>query len=191
MQGIDAVVIFFIGVYVWRSVYVKHGNIVFWQIAADRPDEAYEWMNERPDWTILDPKDPNVQNLKQSPGLVGRFRLGVPSLGIIFIVFAEESSIDASQKDFIEMHSNNEVNTRFPWISWLTMLYPVSAILYIASFDASLFSTLGYGFANLGYLLFLAGIFAGSFRALGFIHRRQTLVAAVSVWLVGTVLSNL
>jgi hypothetical protein len=40
MQGMGAVAIFLITVLVWRSIYVKHGNIGFWQLAADQPDAA-------------------------------------------------------------------------------------------------------------------------------------------------------
>jgi hypothetical protein len=64
-------------------------------------------------------------------------------------------------------------------------------MLWAASLGAPLLATLGYGFANLGYLLFGAGILTGTFRALGFRYRMATLIAAVAVWVAGTVLMNL
>jgi len=191
MQGIEAVAIFFVAVLVWRSIYVKHGNIGFWQLAADQPDASYQWMKERPEWVVLHPQDPRVEQLKQSPNLVGPFKLAVPSEGGMVVMFAKSESIDASQREFIELYGSSREKASFPWLSWLAMLYPISAILWIESYGAPLLATLGYGFANLGYLLFGAGILAGSFRALGFRYRMPTLIAAVAVWVAGTVLSNL
>lgn len=191
MQGIGAVAIFLAVVFGWRSVYVKHGNIGFWQLAADQPDAAYQWMKGRPDWVVLDPHDPRVEQLKQSPNLVGPFRLVVPSVGGMVVMFAESESIDAAQREFIGLYGGSREKASFPWLSWVAMLYPISAILWAASLGAPLLATLGYGFANLGYLLVAAGIFAGSFRALGFRYRMPTLIAAVAVWVAGTVLCNL
>ncbi len=61
----------------------------------------------------------------------------------------------------------------------------------IANQGAPILPILGYGFANLGYLLFGAGILSGSFRVLGFRYRIPTIIAAVAIWIMGTVLSNL
>ena len=191
MEGIGAVAIFFIMILVWRSIYVKHGNIGFWQLAADQPDAAYEWVKGRRDWVVLHPKDPRVAQLEQSPNLVGPFRLAVPSLGGMIVMFAESESVDASQREFIDLYGGSREKNRFPWLSWLFILYPILIMLWIASRGVPLLVTLGYGFTNLGYLLFGAGIVAGSFRALGFRYRMPTLIAAAAVWLQGTVLSNL
>jgi len=191
MQGIGAVGIFSVAVLVWRSIYVKHGNIGFWQLAADQPDAAYQWIKGRPDWVVVHPQDPRVEQLKQSPNLVGPFRLAVPSVGGMVVLFAESDSIDASQREFIELYGASRENANFPWLSWLAMLYPISAMLWAASLGAPLLATLGNVFANLGYLLFGAGILAGSFRALGFRYRIPTLIAAVAVWVAGTIFSNL
>jgi hypothetical protein len=48
----------------------------------------------------------------------------------------------------------------------------------------------GYGIANLGYLLFAAGLFGGTFRVLGLKNRWQVFGAAVASFALGTVLSN-
>ncbi len=42
--------------------------------------------------------------------------------------------------------------------------------------------------ANLGYLLDIAGVIAGHFRALGLNYRIPTLIAAVGAWVTGTTL---
>jgi hypothetical protein len=186
-----AVAIFFVAVVVWRSIYVEHGNIGFWQLAADQPDIAYQWMKGRPDWILLHPQDPRVEQLKQSPNLVGPFRLAAPSAGGMVVMFAESESIDASQREFIALHGGSREKGSFPWLSWLAMLYPIVAMLWIASHGAPLLATLGYGLAILGYILFGAGVLTGSFRALGFRYRIPRFIAAVVVWVTGTVLSNL
>jgi len=117
MQGIGAVAIFFVVVLVWRSIYVKHGNISFWQLAADKPDAAYQWMTSRPDWVVLHPKDPRVEQLQKWPNLAGPFNLVVPSLGSMVVMFAESESIDASQREFIELYGGTREKGGFPWFS--------------------------------------------------------------------------
>jgi len=81
--------------------------------------------------------------------------------------------------------------TGFPWPSALALLYPVTATIYIATWTpAGPAMVVGYGLANLGYLLFGAGIWAGTFRILGLRKRWQVLASAVVSFVLGTVLSN-
>lgn len=49
---------------------------------------------------------------------------------------------------------------------------------------------IGYGLANLGYVMFAAGIFAGTFLIFGITKRWQVFVGAIVAFLVGTILSN-
>ena len=191
MQGIEAIAIFVVVVFIWRLVYVKHGNIGFWQLAANQPDAAFEWMESRSDWIILRPDDPEIEQYKNDADLVGPFKLAVPNLGGRVVIFAKESSIDESQSEFMKSFGGSREQPSFPWISSLTMLYPMVAMVTIANQGVPILSILGYGFANLGYLLFCAGILAGSFRVLGFRYRIPTIIAAVVIWIMGTVLSNL
>lgn len=191
MQGMEAVAIFLAAVFVWRSIFVKHGNFRFWQLATNQPDVAVEWMEGRSDWIILHPDDPKVEQFKNDADLVGPFKLAVPSLGGKVVIFAESTSIKESQSEFIKSFGGSREQASCPWLSSLTMLYPIAAMVAIANQGAPILPTIGYGCANLGYLLFGAGILAGSFRALGFRYRIPTLIAAVAVWVVGTVLSNI
>lgn len=79
----------------------------------------------------------------------------------------------------------------FPWTSTLALLYPIGATIYIATWTpAGPTMVVGYGLANLGYLLFAAGIWPGSFRVLGLRNRWQVLASAVAAFVAGTVLSN-
>ena len=191
MQGIEAVAIFIAVVFIWRTIYVKYGNIGFWQLAANQPDAAFEWMESRSDWIVLRPDDPNIEQFKNDADFVGPLKLYVPKLGGMTTIFAKNATINESQNEFIDTFGGSRERSNFPWLSTLTMLYPIIAMVAIANQGAPLLPTLGYGFANLGYLLLGAGILLGSFRALGFRYRIPTLIAAVSVWLVGTILSNL
>ena len=82
-------------------------------------------------------------------------------------------------------------DTSFPWPSMVALLYPLSAAVYIATTTPASFAlVIGYGLANLGYLLAAAGIYAGSFRILHLKTRWQVLGAAIAVFALGTVLSN-
>jgi len=81
--------------------------------------------------------------------------------------------------------------TRFPWPSALAVLYPITATIYIAAWTpAGPTMVVGYGLANLGYLLFAAGIWPGSFRVFGLKKRWQVFGAALAFFILGTVLSN-
>ncbi len=84
-----------------------------------------------------------------------------------------------------------EVST-FPWVSAISLLYPIGATVYIAMLTpASLPMIVGYGSANLGYLLVGAGILKGTFRVVGLKKRRHVLVAGAIAFVIGTVLSNI
>jgi len=80
----------------------------------------------------------------------------------------------------------------FPWPSTIALLYPVGAAFYIATATpANSSMVVGYAMANLGYLLFAAGMFGGSFRVLGLRNRWQVFGAAVVSFVLGTVLSSI
>ncbi|MGB4995334.1 MAG: hypothetical protein WBO50_09240, partial [Nitrospira sp.] len=79
----------------------------------------------------------------------------------------------------------------FPWPSALGLLYPITAIVYVGTATpAGAAMVVGYGIANLGYLLFVAGVFGGTFQILGLNNRWQVFAAAVAAFLLGTLLSN-
>jgi hypothetical protein len=79
----------------------------------------------------------------------------------------------------------------FPWPSAVGLLYPIAAAVYIATATpAGAAMVVGYGIANLGYLLFASVVFGGTFRILGLKNRWQVFGAAVAAFLLGTVLSN-
>ena len=81
--------------------------------------------------------------------------------------------------------------TMFPWGSFLTLLYPVMAMLYILSTPAQLPYVIGYTIFQLGYLLIASGIFVGTFRILGLNRRLHIFIAAAICMAVGLYLVNI
>ena len=80
----------------------------------------------------------------------------------------------------------------FPWVGALCLLYPIGAGVYIATQPGARPPMIvGYGLANLGYLLIGAGIFRGTFRVFGLKKRWHVLVAGAIAFLIGTFLSNI
>ena len=68
----------------------------------------------------------------------------------------------------------------FPWVSAIALLYPIAAMIFLTvRTPASSIMIAGYGLANLGYLLFAAGILAGTFRVLGLKKRWHVLALAI------------
>jgi hypothetical protein len=80
-----------------------------------------------------------------------------------------------------------------PWPSTIALLYPIVAMFYIASYSpAPPFTVIiGYGLANLGYLLLLTGVFAGHFRILHLERRLYVVLAGAVFFALGTVLTNI
>ncbi len=79
----------------------------------------------------------------------------------------------------------------FPWISAISLLYPIGAGVYISTLTPARTPMIeGYCLANLGYLLVGSGIIKGTFNIFGLKKRWQVFVAGALVFLVGTFLSN-
>jgi len=105
---------------------------------------------------------------------------------IIVLSYAYSAYDQPKMKEFIGIRSN-----KFPWLSAISLFYPVLATFYISTrTPASFPMVIGYGLANLGYVMFAAGIFAGTFRIFGITKRWQVFVGAIVAFLVGTILSN-
>ncbi|MCS6318942.1 MAG: hypothetical protein H8K05_14445 [Nitrospira sp.] len=165
--------------------YGKLGKLSFWKLAATFPEKAFEHFTNDPAWVVL-------QGSESMPGagFTGPFLLPVPSLGRTLKLYAREDQMEASQKRFIEMHRALLPQWGFPYLSPLALLYPVEAILSMSNTPAPSVLILGYGFANLGYLLGVATIIPGHFRILGLDERITTLISAIVFWVIGLALSN-
>lgn len=81
--------------------------------------------------------------------------------------------------------------SRFPFISTLALMYPLGAVLDVAlPTSVPLTDVAGVGLANLGYLLFAAGVFSGHFNVFRLKKRSHVFLAAVLSFTCGTLLSN-
>jgi len=172
--GIIAAVTFFLG---------KLGKWSFWKLAAKLPEEAFEHFSADPTWLIGAQAHPGE-------GFVGPFLHHVPSRGQTVKLYARDSDLESSQQNFIERHASQVPRHGFPYLSALALLFPVAAMASMRDISASTVLILGYGFANLGYLLGAAFLIPGHFRILGLDGRLPTLIAGVLFWVVGLVLSN-
>jgi len=70
----------------------------------------------------------------------------------------------------------------FPIWSALALLYPISAMIWAWIGTGSSYFAWNYGMANLGYLLFAAGVYPGTFKALGMPNRLNVFILAIIVW---------
>lgn len=174
----------------WRAVMVRRGALDFWQVAARRPDEAFEWFLSDDTWTVVESPYQQAESSLPRGGMTGPFKLVVPKAGGAVTLFADASRIDASQAAFLAAHGTRRDLGWPTWPSFIALAYPLIASMTFSSGSAGALEAMGYGLANLGYLLGVAGIVAGHFRALGLNYRAPTLIAGVGAWVVGTFLVN-
>ncbi|MEX2109084.1 MAG: hypothetical protein WD802_00575 [Gemmatimonadaceae bacterium] len=78
-----------------------------------------------------------------------------------------------------------------PLWSTASLLIPVIAFFYVSRAPASFSVRVGYSLAQLGYVLFVAGIATGTFLIFRLTKRSRVLIAAVLAFLLGTILSNI
>ena len=183
-NSLGAVALFIGIVSVIAVFFGKMGNLSFWKLAAQLPDQAFEWWTSDPTWVVLENSAP-----APGEGFVGPFLFTVPTLGRTLKLYAQQDQIEQSQQRFVQKHASLLPPRRFPILSSLALLYPIGAMLSMSNTPAPSFLILGYGFANLGYLLGVAFVVPGHFRVLGLDHRLPTVVVAVIFWIIGFALS--
>lgn len=164
--------------------YGKLGKWSFWKLASKLPEEAFQHFSADSTWVV-------GAQTRPGDGFVGPFLHHVPSLGRTVKLYARDGALENSQQEFINRYASHVPRHGFPYLSALALLYPVAAMASMGDTAAPAVLILGYGFANLGYLLGAAFIIPGHFRILGLDSRIPTLIAGVVFWVVGLVLSNL
>ena len=88
------------------------------------------------------------------------------------------------------------IPTKFPWPSTISLLYPLAAGASVyqqataAAHQPPGLLALGYGLANLGYLLAASGLVFGRFGAFRLRSRRAALSAGLAAFLLGMLISN-
>lgn len=107
-------------------------------------------------------------------------------LGIVVLNFASIAQEQPRIREHMGIRASG-----FPWQSSLALLLPVVATYQMSTkTPAGAVMLLGSGLANLGYLLFGAGLVSGTFLAFKLTDRKQVFIAAVIAFVVGTVLVN-
>jgi len=106
---------------------------------------------------------------------------------IVVLNYAYSAYDEPKMRQFMRI-----ADSRTPWPSAVALLYPIIATIYIAGWTpAGPAMVVGYGLANLGYILLGAGIISDTFQVLGLKSRRQVFSAAAAFFVVGTVLTNI
>ncbi len=199
MQSVVWVILAFTSAVVggWYALY-RAGNPAFWRLVARYPNDAYEWFMAEDCWVVVDPQDPSSREPAPRSDFDGPFLLWVPKLGGKKLrIYGQHAMIEESERQFIERITGVKQTVRgrtggIPWASTLSLLYPIAATLHISALPSTTgFEILGYGIANLGYLLVMAGVCTGTFRVFALRQRWQVFIGAAVALVIGTVLSNL
>lgn len=72
---------------------------------------------------------------------------------------------------------NNSNKKIYP--STISLLYPIVAMIYIATKTSEVSVIIGYGLSQLGYVMIFAGVYKGTFLVFNLDKRLQVLVVAV------------
>ncbi len=100
MELIGAVIVLavvFLAIKAYRA-----GNPKFWQIAAEHPDDAYDWFKEEDCWVVLDSE--SAQKPEPRRDFVGPFGLWVPKLGGKWVaVYGHHEKIEDSERRFVQI----------------------------------------------------------------------------------------
>ena len=75
------------------------------------------------------------------------------------------------------VETNNRMKNFYP--STISLLYPIVAMIYIATKIPEVPVILGYGLSQLGFVMFFAGVYKGTFLVFNLDKRLQVLVVAI------------
>ena len=94
---------------------------------------------------------------------------------MIFGLFENKQARAFREERIVE--KNNGMKKIYP--STISLLYPIVAMIYIATKTSEVSVTIGYGLSQLGYVMFFAGVYKGTFLVFNLDKRLQVLVVAV------------
>jgi len=158
------------------------GFIDRWNLRAY--DRAF-WQTDTA--SVFDEITEDAKNVFSDIGLAFDDDMLFNMFNIVVLSYAYSAYDQSKMREFMGIKLST-----FPWVSAISLLYPIGAAIYIAmQTPARPPMILGYGLANLGYLLVGAGVFKGTFRILGLKKRWHVLVAGTIAFLIGTFLSNI
>ena len=176
-----ALIGFFAPLLILRAYLWNMGRLWFWNVVFSHSDLFFAHMDKDDAWIYS-----SVDLPKPSDEFAGPFYLNKD--GKKNKIYALKQELNRSQDDFIAENPTLFGPTPFPVISGFFLLYPVLAMLSVP--DMNVLLVMGYGFTNLGYLLAISGVIAGTFKALGLIYRVQVLIVAILSFVAGLLLWN-
>jgi tetratricopeptide (TPR) repeat protein len=98
-----------------------------------------------------------------------------------------------SEKGGEKRETNNSKDSEnkksFPYPSAISLLYPIGDLIHIWDEPMTFLEKMGHGITNLGYLLFVAGIW-GTFLIFGLKKTNHVFIAGLIFFLVGVILTN-
>ena len=163
--------------------YLKLGRLGFWIIASKLPVEFMEFAQKNDHvWVIS-----NSSTEELGSEYIGPFKL--VAFRTTYTLYALRNEFEKSQAEFVALYGDDIPKKGFPLPSLLSLIYPIVAMANHPNPNPEIIETLGYGFANLGYLLF-AALLPGTFRILGMEKRTQILFGALIFFGIGAVLVN-
>jgi len=177
-------IIIFIGIQgLLAFYYVKLGKLEFWSLANKLPDEFMEFAEKNDHVWIV--SNSSIKDIGSD--YIGPFKMVV--FGNTYSLYALSDGLEKSQAEFITIYGDDIPKKSFPLPSLLFLIYPILAMANHPNPSPEVIETLGYGFTNLGYLLF-AAIIPGSFKIFGMEHRAQISIRALMAFGIGVFLVN-
>jgi hypothetical protein len=137
--------------------------------------------------SVFDEITEDAKNVLSEVGLHADDEMLFNIFNVIVLSYAYSAYDQPKMREFMRVKGSI-----FPWVSAISLLYPIGAAIYIATQTPAKPSMIvGYGLANLGYLLIGAGTVKGTFKILRLKERWHVLVAGAIAFLLGTFLSNI
>jgi len=149
---------------------------------------AYDQLFWRTDTaSVFDEIMADVNNVLVEAGLHADDEILFNMFNIIVLSYAYSAYDQPKMREFMGTKASV-----FPWVSAISLLYPIGAGIYIATKTPATATTiLGCCLADLGYLLIGAGIIKGTFKIFALKKRWQVFSAGALAFLLGTFLLNM
>ena len=93
------------------------------------------------------------------------------------------------EKEYIKK-DKAKLTSKAHFISTYSLAYPILAMIYIRTHTTDTGIIIGYGLAQLGYLLIASGIIWGTFKVFDLDTRLKTIIMGICCLFIGTVFSQ-
>lgn len=91
-----------VGFLFYYSVIVKYGNLKFWKVANDHPEEAYVFFDQNTCFIIYNSEPSGDYKANLPPGVWhGPFKFPVPSQSRVVIIYGRSHEYQTAQEIFV------------------------------------------------------------------------------------------